>query len=352
MMKKISLFIFLIIIVIWVSGCSKSQPNVYPAEALSATDVPVLAPASALPKTPETVPTVTTVLSQTVLPQPASTKTPDVVDQAFIATTTLADQSIPTSTTLATPNLGPEDWKALPIIPVISPKVIEIYQRGQTLGNNPSAFSKIGDCGSTPAWFLGDFDRGPRFYRLGEFQNLDAVIQAYQGSYSRTSLAAKSGFNASSIFSPLWSDPKQCQPNETPLACEYRVQRPSIAFIMLGSNDVYHPAEFEPQMRKIIELSIEQGIIPVLSTKADNIEGDGSINATLARLAQEYDIPLWNYWRAVQGLPDQGLQEDKVHITWAPNRFDDPQSMTRGWPVRNLTALQLLDAIWQAVNHE
>ncbi|MCU0487798.1 MAG: SGNH/GDSL hydrolase family protein [Anaerolineales bacterium] len=258
--------------------------------------------------------------------------------------------ALPAPTATLQPTLGPEDWKNLPVIPEISTTAIQIYQYGVTLGNNPHAFSKIGDCGSTPAWFLGDFDRGPKYYTLGQYTDLEPVIEVFQGSYSRTSLAAKSGFNASSIFSPLWSDPEQCQPGEAPLACEYRVHRPSIAFIMLGSNDVYHPDEFEPQMRQIIELSISQGIIPILSTKADNLEGDGSINTTIARLAQEYNIPLWNYWRAVQNLPDQGLQEDGVHITWAANQFDNPFNMSRGWPIRNLNALQVLEAIWSAVS--
>jgi hypothetical protein len=86
-------------------------------------------------------------------------------------------------------------------------------------------------------------------------------------------------------------------------------------------------------------------VIPVLSTKADNEEGDGSINAAIARLAVEYQVPLWNYWRAVQPLPDHGLQEDGAHITWGANRFDDPQAMRKGWPVRNLNALQMLDLL-------
>jgi hypothetical protein len=226
---------------------------------------------------------------------------------------------------------------------------MEIYQQGLALGNNPGAFSKVGDCGSTPAWFLGDFDRGPRYYQLGDYQSLEEVIQAFQGSFGRTSLAARAGFNASSVFTTLWADRSQCESNETPLDCEYRLQRPILAFIMLGSNDVWHKDSFEPQMRKIIESSIEHGVIPVLSTKADNDEGDGSLNATIARLAQEYQVPLLNYWLAVQPLPDHGLQEDGVHITWAPNRFDDSQVMQHGWPVRNLTALQILDAVWRKV---
>jgi hypothetical protein len=119
---------------------------------------------------------------------------------------------------------------------------------------------------------------------------------------------------------------------------------------MLGTNDIFHPDDFEPQMRKIIEDSIENGVIPILSTKADNEEGDHSINTTIARLANEYDIPLWNFWLAVQPLPNHGLQEDRVHLTWGRNFFNDPVAMEKAWPVRNLTALQMLDAVWLAVS--
>jgi hypothetical protein len=244
---------------------------------------------------------------------------------------------------------GPDAWQKLPVIPQVSEAVLEIYQRGQQLGNNPKSFSKIGDCGSTPAWFLGDFDRGPSFYRLGPYQSLDGVIQQFHGSFDRTSLAARAGFNASALFVPIWADRSSCGADEGPLTCEYRVNRPLIAFIMLGTNDVYHPAEFEPQMRKIIEYSVEQGVIPILSTKADNKEGDGSINATIARLAQEYQVPLWNFYAAVDPLANNGLQEDMAHLTWGRNLFDDPAAMTNAWPLRNLTALQALDAVWQKI---
>jgi hypothetical protein len=236
----------------------------------------------------------------------------------------------------------------LPILPQPTSRIQEIYQLGIELGNNPQAFSKVGDCGSTPAWFLGDFDHSSQYYDLGEHEELFPVIEAFQGSFARTSLAAKAGFNASSVFSLLWSDRAQCQPDEPPLACEYRQQKPIMAFIMLGSNDVYHLDTFEDQMRNLIEFSINHGVIPILSTKADNLEGDHWINYTIARLAMEYQVPLINYWRAVQALPKKGLQDDAVHITWGPNRFNDPQVMQAGWPVRNLTSLQALDIVWRA----
>jgi len=247
--------------------------------------------------------------------------------------------------------LKPDEWKDLPVVPKIEDTVLEIYARGLELGNNPLAFSKIGDCGSTPAWFLGDFDRGPRFYSLGDYEYLSTVIDAFQGSFDRTSLAARSGFNASALFVPLWADRDYCKADEPPLTCEYRVHKPVIAFIILGANDVWHPEEFEPQMRRIIEFSLTNGVIPILATKADNQEGDGSINAIIARLALEYRVPLWNFWRAVNDLPNQGLQEDKDHLTWGANNFDDPQALTAAWPLRNLTALQVLDAIWKKIGN-
>ena len=310
-----------IALAIFISACSQNTP------ATVAIPSPVLTAA----------PTITH-LFPTEMPAIMSTSAPEAI---------VVDTITPAPSQTPSPAFDPATWPALPVLPQLDQRVKEIYLRGQELGNDPHAFSKIGDCGSTPAWFLGDFDRGQKYYSLGDYQNLNDVIQAFQGSYARTSLAAKSGFNASSIFAPLWADRNQCLPSESPLACEYRLHKPAFAFIMLGSNDVWHQETFEPQMRKIIEYSIDNGVIPILSTKADNLEGDNTINATIARLAVEYGVPLWNYWQAVQTLEDAGLQEDQVHITWGPNRFDDPLVMQKGWPVRNLTALQVLDAVWR-----
>jgi hypothetical protein len=234
----------------------------------------------------------------------------------------------------------------------VSESAGQIYQRGLALGNDPRAFSKIGDCESTPAWFLGDFDRGGNFYRLGEHEELEEAIAQFSGSFLRESLATGRGFSASSVLAPLWADPQQCQPGETPLDCELRAHHPSIAFVMLGTNDRWHQDLFEGQMREILDVLLESGVVPILSTKADNLEGDGGLNAAIVRLAYEYDVPVWNYWLAVQPLPGHGLQEDGAHITWGYNHFDDPLAMRRGWPVRNLTALQALDATWRGVASE
>jgi hypothetical protein len=345
MMKR---FIPISLLVLWmvITGCAMTEkvPAVHPATSAEKSATQPAASATGVSET-------------TSMRNPTGTASQAPPTHPYSTPTSQPKHDLPTQTaslgvTRATPTYDPEAWRALPVIPEINEAMLEIFQQGVELGNNPQAFSKIGDCGSTPAWFLGDFDLGSKFYDLGPYPYLERVIQEFQGSFGRTSLAARAGFNASSLFVSLWSDRSQCLSKETPLACEFRNQRPIMVFVMLGTNDVYHPEQFEPQMRKLIEFSLENGVIPILSTKADNLEKDQSINATIARLAGEYRVPLWNFWLAVQALPDQGLQEDKAHLTWGRNFFDDPEAMNKAWTIRNLTALQMLDAVWKKLTSQ
>jgi len=344
-MRKATLLCCLLALLI-LAGCAGAQNPTTPAPAATRTAAsPENAPAGETP-----VPT-----GEVLEPTPVETATPAVEvaitgDAPTGEPAEASGEPFPQSSPPRT--LEGDEWQSLPVIPEVSARAREIYRRGLELGRNPHAFSKVGDCGSTPAWFLGDFDRGPRFYDLGEYTGLEEVIAYFQGSFGRTSLAAKAGFSTSSLLAPLWADRSQCEANETPLACEYRLHNPAFALITLGTNDVWHADSFEPQMRQVIEYSLELGILPILATKADNLEKDGSLNATIARLALEYELPLWNYWLAVQPLPNGGLQEDGAHITWGANRFNDPNAMQKGWPVRNLTALQVLDSVMRAVNEE
>jgi hypothetical protein len=254
-------------------------------------------------------------------------------------------QASPTSATRPAPG----DWQEMPVIPAVSENARQIYLQGLDQGNDPHAFSKVGDCEARTTWFLSDFDHGPKAYSLGDYGELQGVIDNFKGSYERLSLAAKPGFTAASLLSPIWADPQYCKSGETPLDCEYRVHNPSYALIMLGTNDVPHMNNFESNMRDIVEDTITAGVVPILVTKADNLEGDNKINKIIASLAVEYDVPLLNFWRAVQDLPDQGLQSDGAHLTFGTNHFDNAQAMKSAWTMRNLTALQALDAAWRGV---
>jgi hypothetical protein len=250
------------------------------------------------------------------------------------------------------PPLAEGEWMELPVIPEVSDRALEIYAEGIKRGNDPHAFSKVGDCQNVPSMFVSIFDY-PGFYTLGEeYEYLSETIEWYQGSYKHESYAVKRGFNAASVVSPVWADTEFCEVGENPLQCEIRIHNPSIAIISLETWWAGDPDNYEKYVRQIIETLISNGVLPILATKADNLEGDHSINGILAQLAHEYQIPLWNFWLAVQPLPDHGLMEDGFHLTFAPNEFDDPQIMKAAWPWRNLTALQVLHAVRGAVQNE
>jgi hypothetical protein len=162
-------------------------------------------------------------------------------------------------------------------------------------------------------------------------------------------MAARRGFNTQKILDASLSDVSFCMPGESPLTCELRLHRPALAILSLGTNQVWDPDEFEAGMRQILEVLLSQNVVPILSTKGDNLEGDHRINRTVACLAQEYGAPLWNFWAAIQPLPEQGLQLDREHLTYGPPDFEDERALQSAWTVRNLTALQALDAVWKGV---
>jgi len=276
------------------------------------------------------------------------TQTPPVVDSATqAATVTEIVPSTPTSTATPKPPLAKDAWMQMPVVPnSISDVMRAVYQRGLQNGNDATHFSVVGDCQNVSSYFLSTFDK-PGDYSLGtEYAYLQPTIDYYQGSYSRKSLAVQGGFNAAAVISPLRSDPKSCNPNESPLDCELRTWQPSVVFVSMETWWSHKPAEeYEKYMRKVLDRILEFGAVPIIATKADNLEGDNSINETIAKLAYEYDIPMWNFWAAVQPLPDKGLSKDGFHLTFARNFFDDPIRMKNAWPWRNLTALQSLDAV-------
>ena len=325
--------------VLFLSGCTVST---------SATAVVSSAfPTAGAPGLTAPAPSATAAPTFTLMPADPATLTPR---QAPVLTAIAVPVPASTSTLAATPDtrLTPTDWQQWPIIPTLSAHARQILQDGLAAGRNPRAFAKVGDCETSTDWFLVDFDRGARYYNLGPYTSLQPVIDYFAGSFQRISAASARGFTAASALTSLWANPETCKIGETPLACEYRLQQPILSFIMLGTNDVNHKDTFEANLRKILDQTLADGILPVLVTKADNLEGDQQINATIARLAYEYDVPLWNYWLAVQPLPNGGLQDDGAHLTHTPNRFDDPLNLQSAWAVRNITALQMLQVVMQA----
>ncbi len=317
-LRKIVIFAFLL------AACVPSRPTL-PSIPASPTVLPSeTAPGGGLPLTP----------TSTALP---------------VASPIVESISVHPSPTPQTP--PPEQWMEWPVVPQVSDRMKEVYRQGLAQGRNPYRFSKIGDCQNVDSYFLSAFDH-PGEYRLGsEYAYLQPTIDHFSGSWSRTSLAVKGGFNVAAVLAPFRADPNYCRSDESPLDCELRVFNPSLVIISMETWWGKKPAEtYERYLRQIVEKVLAQGVVPILATKADNLEEDHSINQAIARVAYDYQVPLWNFWRAVQPLPNHGLSPDGFHLTFSRNFFDDPQVMENAWPWRNLTALQSIDAVWRGLN--
>jgi len=318
--------------------------------ALTGCAAPIEQPPTSTPTpvTPTSTATDAPPPTATDIPTPTETPSPEPTGEARET-----EEPSPTPTREPTATPYPEDWKDWPIIPTVSEAMREIYQRGIEHGNDPHSFSVVGDCNSLSDYFLTDFD-SPSQYRLGdENQTLKEAIDYFHGSFSRERFAVGGGFNAATVFSPLMADPENCNVDENPLECEFRLSEPSILIVSMGTNWAESPAEVHREyLGYIVEFALERDVVPILSTKADNMEGDHSINKVIVDVARDYDVPLWNFWTAADPLPDHGLVDDGFHLTYSHNYFDDPVRMESAWPVRNLTALQALDAVWRAVSDD
>jgi LysM repeat protein len=241
----------------------------------------------------------------------------------------------------------------------------QVFKLGQSLGNKPNVFSKVGDSITASPVFLSPVGAG--HYDLHNYAELRGLIDFYtagiargnDNSFDNLSLAAKVSWRVRAELSPEVADPANCDAGEAPLACEYRRVRPSVALIMLGTNDVpsTSDANFEADLRQVVQLTLDHGIVPVLSTIPPlfrtGLDGRAEqLNVIIVKLARAYDIPLWDYWSALQALPKTGMASDGVHPNWAPqghNADFAPEYLQYGMVVRNLTALYVLDAIWRQV---
>ena len=131
------------------------------------------------------------------------------------------------------------------VIPAINPTMRVIYQAGLARDNNPHVFTKLGDSMTDNPHFLVPLSAGD--YDLGEFGYLQETIHQFAGfpargqgwtldSFATIGSAAAQGFNVAGLLDPTWANPKWCEGGESPLACDDRVSRSSIAVIMFGTN--------------------------------------------------------------------------------------------------------------------
>lgn len=292
------------------------------------------------------LPTDTPVPTETPMPVPTDTAVPaEIPALKLIAEPTQV------------PMRDPADWKNWPELPdSVAPEIKTLYVEGIAEGNDPNRFSKIGDSNTMMPSFFGCFDSGADFgYVLGPYAYLQETIDHFQWSFSRNSRAAKNGATAYDMDVYHWYDDDVCWPYESALSCEYRLFTPSIAFIGFGTNDaLYDISRYEEHLRSLVEKTLSRKIVPILYSKVDDLEGDGSFNEACARIAIEYHVPFWNLWKPMSTLPNNGLREGDVHPTANDVNlcnFSGNDLNQYGWTVRNLSALQALDRVWRLLNN-
>ena len=282
------------------------------------------------------------------------------------ATITPNSSSVPTTDPAAA--LGvPALYMNAPILPQVDGSMRAVARltiaRAKALGNNSFVFSKIGDCMTDYSYFLAPFGNGQ--YDLGPYTNLQAVIKQFSAplrfspynSFNISSLASFSGMTSVGLQEPGWAikGGNLCSSQESMLACDYRVDKPSVALIMVGFADsqLISTADFGPSIRRLVRTSIKNGVIPILSTFPE-FEGRKKearlMNNDLFNIANEMHVPLINLDAALVGLPSHGVDHDS-HLTVPPqvqqSAIFNSTNLQYGITVRNLITLQALDIVWR-----
>ena len=231
------------------------------------------------------------------------------------------------------------DWMGLPILPEPDESIRDIYLLGQSLGNDPHAFSIFGDCQARPGEFFGVFETDEELVASLSAE-LQETVAHFQGSFNRESSTAQDGTTPGALLWDQWHRGQYgCGFGETPVDCELRVHRPSFVIIQIGSHFESRNTEY---LRRIINQLIAEGVVPILATKADNRELDHRVNRDMALLSAEFNLPLWNFWVSLSDLPNRGLytRDDRplqgdIYLT------DEAQVIHRN------TGLEALNIVWR-----
>jgi hypothetical protein len=323
-MKRLLVFVICILLV----SCRAEATSV-PARS-ETVSAPILLPTQTLP-----------VLAAAPISQPTATQkskkySPITPEPTRTSTAT----SLPPTT-----EVEASAWKALPVIPqTIDTSLQKVYDRGLELGNDPHAFSIFGDCQARPEEFFGVFET-----EAGVVESLSPELQEavdyFGGSFDRESPTAQDGTTPGSLLWTQWHRGEYgCTFAETPVECELRIHRPSFVIMQIGTHFESRNTEY---LRRVILQLLDEGVVPILATKADNREKDERINRDMAMLAAEYDLPLWNFWAAVSDLPNRGLytRDDRplqgdIYLTEV--------ALER----HRMTGLAALNVVWRAVTRK
>ncbi len=229
----------------------------------------------------------------------------------------------------------PSDGLA-PSVPALPPfdaailgHVRQIYADGQSQGNTPHSFMKIGDSNIAGDSALCNFGWGND--DLGTYGYLQPTIDLFKNSFCASSASAGRSFSSISLLDPMWTISDSCLPNETPLDCGIREQHPAYALLYFGVQDLeriaWNPAlspnSYQDNLKQILSTLTEHGIIPILTTfpTGYTFHNDGSadvLNAMLVQIATGQHLPLIDLRASTLLYPNRGVDVDGFHMSTPP----------------------------------
>lgn len=259
-----------------------------------------------------------------------------IVPDEFLQPTVSPENKQKYTPQIIDPNPSAADWRSWPVVPRLSKTAAEIFWYGVNhMGTNPDYFSKVGDCQSYSNVFLGNYDQITGYYELpDEERYLEDAIQFYSKAFGAESLAVNNGMSVASVLTSTWADPAFCDPYESMIHCELRVNNPSIIFVNLGTNwnTDWDTSIYYDYLDELVYTIIENGTLPILSSKADDVEGGHEINEITATIAKKYGIPFFNFWAEAQKLENGGLDPQRENIYLSMD----------AWKIRSYWALKTL----------
>ncbi|MDY3561896.1 GDSL-type esterase/lipase family protein [Gemmata sp. JC673] len=247
----------------------------------------------------------------------------------------------------------PASFTLTPVVPALTAamtaRLSVVLQDGQGRGNHANVFTRAGDSITFANDFLVPLGTPSAATDLSGDGSLSDTLAYFRSgrvgannSFTNPSQAARGGWTTTDVLQNL--------------PTELAASRPAFVLIMVGTNDIGLgvPADtYRQNLTKIVETAIGAGVVPVLSTIPDiplyptaqaNIP---TFNQIVQDIGEELQVPVWNYWRALQRLPGGGISSDGVHPSVSPNGGGDltPPGLGFGYNTRNVTALQTLDKL-------
>ncbi len=262
----------------------------------------------------------------------------------------IANSSFSVTVNAAAPPPAGPTLAGVPDVAALAPNLNNVfYNVGST---PPTAFSVAGDNTLGNDNFITPINNNAVNY--GNYSNLQTTTSYY--NFAIQSVAVGDNWTPASLLDPALADTTLCSAGETPLACELRLNTPSVLLISFSpsSATALDLPTFTSTMTTIVEQSLSSGTIPVLTLLwNDGIVTDQALidqyNNAIIEVATnrasnpDLDIPVWDVGQTMQGQT-QGFY---AAAPSGPTDFSD-SALVYGVNRRTLAALQILEAFRQA----